>query len=192
GGRSIDRPHGGLGVGLYLVRSIVELHGGTIGVESKGRGKGTIFTVRLPVDDTESVPRRPDGERRRGTGSSSRRVLIVDDNRDSADVLAKLLRSGGNEVTTAYEGWAALAAAERLKPDVVLLDLGMPTIDGYEVCRRIREQEWGRDILLVALTGWGRAEDRERTREAGFDEHLVKPVGLADVESMLRSRSEPA
>ena len=192
GGGSVERPYGGLGVGLYLVRSLVELHGGTISAESEGRGRGAVFTVRLPVEDSESAPPRPSGGRTEGTALSSKRVLIVDDNRDSADALAKLLRSGGNDVTTAYEGCAALAAAERLKPDVVLLDLGMPTIDGYEVCRRIRERQWGKDILLVALTGWGRAEDRERTREAGFDEHLVKPVGLADVESMLRARSETA
>lgn len=192
GGRSIDRPHGGLGVGLYLVRSLVELHGGSVAVESEGRGRGTEFTVRLPVDESEAAPARAGGGREEVAAPIGRRVLIVDDNRDSADALAKLLRLGGNEVTTAYEGCAALAEAERLKPDVVLLDLGMPTIDGYEVCRRIRERQWGRDVLLVALTGWGRAEDRERTREAGFDEHLVKPVGLSDIESMLRSRSGTA
>jgi PAS domain S-box-containing protein len=184
GGR---RMQGGLGVGLYLVRRLVELHDGTVDVHSDGRGRGAVFTVRLPVEHSSAVaqapPPQPPPRHRR-----PRRVLIVDDNRDSADALAKLLSAAGDEVRTAYEGWSALDEAASFKPGVVLLDLGMPTLDGYEVCRRIRKQPWGRGVLMIALTGWGRAEDRRRTREAGFDAHLVKPVSVADVEAlMLRS-----
>ena len=179
--RSRERTQGGLGVGLYLVRRLVELHGGTVRARSEGEGRGSDFIVRLPVARQRKADeiRRPAAAVERGG---------IHDNQDSADALAKLLRSGGNAVETAYEGWAALDAAASFRPEIVLLDLGMPTIDGYEVCRRIREQAWGKEVWLIALTGWGRAEDRARTRKAGFDDHLVKPVTLAAVESVLSAR----
>lgn len=186
---SASRTHGGLGIGLYLVRRLVELHGGTVEARSAGAGQGSEFVVRLPA-----LSPRAAGEAAgaRGAGpaadptAGATRVLVVDDNKDSADALAKLLRGAGHRVDVQYGGAAAVDAAASFRPDVVLLDLGMPNLDGYEVCRRIREQPWGKPMRLVALTGWGRTEDRERSREYGFDDHLVKPVTLASIKSMLQ------
>ncbi|HEX7082322.1 MAG TPA: ATP-binding protein [Gammaproteobacteria bacterium] len=181
--RTVGRAQGGLGVGLYLVRRLVELHGGRVEARSQGAERGADFVVRLPLAPAPGD--RPPRSALRQAGTAGRRVLVVDDNHDSADALAKLLRVGGNEVETAYDGSAAIDTAARFRPEVVILDLGMPTVDGYEVCRRIREQPWGKDVHMIALTGWGRVEDRVRTREAGFDDHLVKPVSLGDVSSLL-------
>lgn len=187
GGQTLPRSRSGLGVGLYLVRNIIELHGGSVAAKSKGQGKGSIFVVRLPIDRAASDSPAARDVRVPRAAREPRRILLVDDNRDSADALAKLLQAAGDEVCTAYDGWAALDVAERFHPDVVLLDLGMPTIDGFEVCRRIRSRAWGRNARIIALTGWGRREDRERTREAGFDEHLIKPVTFADVDGLLHT-----
>jgi signal transduction histidine kinase len=172
---TIDRAQGGLGVGLALVRSLVEMHGGTVSAHSDGPGKGSEFVVRVPLSTSPvepadapavgSVPR--DG---------CRRVLVVDDNEDSAASMALLLQSVGHAASTANDGHAALEIAEQSRPEVVLLDLGMPGLDGYEVAKRLRSQPWGKDVLLIALTGWGQQEARDRSRTAGFDAHLVKPV----------------
>jgi PAS domain S-box-containing protein len=176
--RSVERSQGGLGIGLSLVRRLVELHGGSVKAHSAGVGKGSEFIVRLPIlaEMPKPQPLQEPIDNGKPKAMTARRILVVDDIRDSADSLAMLLRLGGNEVQTAYDGLAAVEAAERLRPDVVLLDIGMPKLNGYEACRRLREQPWGQGLLLVALTGWGQEEDKRRTEEAGFDAHLVKPV----------------
>jgi CheY-like chemotaxis protein len=166
---------------LSLVKGLVALHGGSVEVHSEGPSTGTSFVVRLPVAVGETVRRSGPAP---PEAPSPRRVLVVDDNHDSADSLAALLRMMGNEVSTAYDGGQAVEIAAALRPEVVLLDIGMPVLDGFEACRRIREQPWGRAIHLIALTGWGQHEDRRRSQEAGFDAHLVKPV---DAEDLIRA-----
>jgi PAS domain S-box-containing protein len=172
---SLERSRDGLGIGLTLVRTLVEMHGGTVGAHSDGPGRGSEFVVRLPVLSEASEPLRREevGNRPPAIG---RRILIVDDSEDGAESLAMLLALGGHETHKAYDGLEALEAAERVRPDAVLLDIGLPRLNGYEVCRRLRQEPWGKDMLLVALTGWGQEEDRIRSREAGFDAHMVKPV----------------
>jgi CheY-like chemotaxis protein len=164
-----------LGIGLTLVKSLVEMHGGTVGVHSEGLGRGSEFVVRLPipVETPESLPPPTVNEQ---MPAVSRRILIVDDNEDGAESLAMLLQLAGHETQKAHDGIEAVEITERFRPDAVLLDIGLPRLDGYEVCRRIREAPWGKGLLLVALTGWGQEEDRVRSREAGFDEHMIKPV----------------
>jgi signal transduction histidine kinase len=171
--RSTERSQGGLGIGLTLSKRLVELHGGNIAVTSEGLGRGSKFVVRLPstpptTDADHVIPFRRPGARRR--------ILVVDDNRDNADSLAMLLALDGNETHIANDGEEAVTAAMKLRPDAVLLDLGLPKINGYEACRRIRAQSGGRKLAIYAITGWGQDSDRQRSREAGFDGHLVKPV----------------
>jgi signal transduction histidine kinase len=169
--------HGGLGIGLALVRRLVEMHGGSVSAASAGPGHGTEFVVRLPllaVQSTSLAP--PSGESKRPPPVSPRRILVADDNVDAAEALALQLQFAGHDVRTANDGMQALEIAESFVPHVVLLDLGMPRMDGYETARRIRRLLWGKSATLVALTGWGQAEDRQRTSAAGFDAHLVKPV----------------
>jgi CheY-like chemotaxis protein/two-component sensor histidine kinase len=175
GARSQD----GLGIGLSLARALVEMHDGRIEARSAGPGKGSTFTVWLPLAAT--APRRTaTGLPRTETRETPPvRILAVDDNEDVVESLALLLRMYGHEVETARDGLEALAAAERFNPDLVLLDLGMPGLDGYGACKRLREQPWSRDMTIVALTGWGQDADRLRTTAAGFDDHLVKPVDPA-------------
>jgi CheY-like chemotaxis protein len=171
---SLERSRDGLGIGLTLVKTLVELHGGTVAVQSAGLGRGTEFIVRLPVaaDRLASpLPVAPAAKAPR-----RRRILIVDDSQDGAESLAMLLRIGGHETHVVHDGAEALVAAERIRPDVILLDIGLPKLNGYEVCSRIRERPWGREVRLVALTGWGQEQDRHRSKAAGFDVHLVKPV----------------
>jgi signal transduction histidine kinase/CheY-like chemotaxis protein len=165
---------GGLGIGLSLVKGLVELHGGSVEARSDGPGRGSEFLVRLPV--VGALAPEPARAREDEKRASKARILIVDDNQDSADSLSMLLQIMGNEVHTAYDGEQAVQVAEAARPEVVLLDLAMPKLNGYEVCRRIREQPWGRTAILIALTGWGQEADRRRTEEAGFDRHIVKPV----------------
>jgi signal transduction histidine kinase/PAS domain-containing protein/ActR/RegA family two-component response regulator len=193
--RSLERAQGGLGVGLSLVKRMVELHGGSILAHSEGPGRGSEFVVRLPVLRTVSEsgrPARPRADRpapapHAGNGRPGRRALVVDDNIDSADSLAMLLRVTGHEAVTAHDGVEALAVAERVQPEVIFLDIGMPRLNGYEAARRIREAPWGRDMLLVAMTGWGKDEDRRRSREAGFDAHLVKPADCNELLKLMES-----
>jgi signal transduction histidine kinase len=186
--RSLDRSEGGLGIGLTLVRSLVELHGGTVEAQSDGPGRGSRFVVRLPaLADGDRKGVRPEDPPARA-GSPARRILVVDDNGDAADSLALLLSIAGHATRTARDGPQALAAAEEFRPEVVILDLGLPGIDGYEMARRLRER-YGPDApLLVALTGYGQEEDRRRSHEAGFDHHVVKPPDLAILESLLFRR----
>jgi CheY-like chemotaxis protein/nitrogen-specific signal transduction histidine kinase len=182
--RSLERSQGGLGIGLSLVKGLAEMHGGTVEAHSDGHGMGSEFVVRLPV--VLSLTGRARDEAGEGTAATSRRrILVVDDNRDAAISLAMLLRLMGNEAQTAHDGLEALEAAAALKPDVILLDLGMPKMNGYEVARRIRQQPWGKYVVLVAVTGWGQQEDRLRSQEAGFGYHMVKPVEPAALEKLL-------
>ena len=180
--RSTRRPQGGLGIGLTLVRSLVMLHGGTVEARSEGPGLGSEFVVRLPLmaAATLTLP-----ESRRMEPLPSRRILIVDDSRDGGESLAMLLRVLGAEVALAHSGRTALECVETFKPDVVLLDIGMPGMDGYEVARRIRANPANRHISLIALTGWGQDEDRKRSVAAGFNHHLVKPADIEQLRQLL-------
>jgi CheY-like chemotaxis protein len=177
----------GLGVGLALARSVVKLHDGSIEARSEGKGKGAELIVSLPVSVHDVESAQPNGDRLMAT--PSRRVLIVDDSRDNAESMAVLVRMSGHDVEVAYDGEVALEIAERFRPELVLLDLGMPRIDGLETCRRLRAQGWARDITIVALTGLGQREDRRRTAEAGFDDHLLKPVGYGVLQMVLHNLS---
>jgi PAS domain S-box-containing protein len=170
----MERSQGGLGIGLTLVKRLVELHGGSVGAHSDGPGRGSRFVVRLPGIIDAPAPAALAAAPARTAGSS--RVLVVDDNRDSAASLAALLSLNGNETHVAHGGEEALAESRNLRPEVIVLDLGMPHPDGFDVCRQIRAEPWGRDVTIVAVTGLGREEDRQKSAEAGFDGHFVKPV----------------
>jgi PAS domain S-box-containing protein len=182
---ALERSQGGLGIGLSLVKGLVEMHGGSVGARSDGPGQGSEFSVRLPLLSPLSLVPGPLPPGTRDQGRGTRRVLVADDNRDAADSLALMLRLAGHEVHTAHDGQEAVEAAAWFRPEVALLDIGMPRLNGYEACRRIREQPGGRQIVLVAVTGWGQEEDRRRASEAGFDRHLTKPVDPADLERVL-------
>ena len=185
-GRSLESPTGGLGIGLAIVKHLVELHGGVVEAASEGKGKGTTLTVRLPllVEQRDTVS-GPPSLSRENPMTTPRRILVVDDNPDSAMSLEKLLTLTGHEARIAGDGLTAVSEAERFRPEVVLLDIGLPRLNGYDACRVIREQPWGANMILVAVTGWGQEEDRRRSREAGFDGHLVKPVDLDELMKLL-------
>lgn len=184
--RSIERSTGGLGIGLALVKGLVEMHGGTVTVQSDGDGGGTEFFVRLPIEaiGTAPLPHEPDSDARPVAGLKHR-VLVVDDNRDSAESMATMLRLLGSESAKAYDGLEAVEIAETLRPEVILMDIGMPRLNGLEATRRIRQQPWGQEMVVIALTGWGQEGDRERSKEAGCDGHLVKPVSRPELERLL-------
>jgi CheY-like chemotaxis protein len=181
----LHRAHSGLGVGLALVRRLVEMHGGHVTAQSDGIGCGTTITIRLPCVAQGEMPAALDAGDGRSSGfrAPACRVLVADDNVDAVDAIAILLRTVGHEVLTAEDGLEALRVGHAFAPDVVLLDLGMPRLNGYETAREIRQQPWGRDVGLVAVTGWGDTKDYDNTRRAGFDAHLVKP---ADQTELLR------
>ena len=185
-----DRAHGGLGIGLALVRSLVDLHGGRVQAFSEGRGLGSEFVVHLPLMADE--PLSPAGEPPRANVEQVRRhrILVVDDSADSAETLARVLRAEGHEVQTAYGGQSALEIARATVPEVVMLDLGMPRIDGFEVARRIRQEPVLKDVVLVAITGYGQDEDRRQSQAAGFNAHLVKPLELSGLRSVLDNLSD--
>lgn len=183
---TIEKSQGGLGIGLSLVKRLTQMQGGQIEAKSEGLGKGSVFIVRLPilnnlrastVTECDDVPDH----------KSKLRILVVDDNRDSADSLSMLLKMMGNQTRTAYDGAEAISVTEEFQPDVILLDIGLPLINGYEVCRRIRQQPGGGQIVIIAQTGWGAKEDRDRTCEAGFNLHLVKPIDPHDMMKLLVS-----
>jgi CheY-like chemotaxis protein len=187
---------GGLGIGLSLVKRLVEMHGGTVEARSEGVGRGSEFVVRLPVLVEQAEALVPSAEpvaasapagagAGAGAGAAPRRVLVVDDNRDTARSMARLLMLGGHLARTAHDGPEALTAAEQFNPDLVLLDIGLPTMSGYDVCRAIRQRLASRPPLMIALTGWGQDDDRRRSAEAGFDRHLVKPVQFNEVAALL-------
>ena len=187
GPRGYNRRQGGLGIGLTLTKRLVEMHGGTVMARSKGEGQGAEFVVRLPLKITDRPARAEPA-----TGAPSRtmrRVLVVDDNRDAADSLGALLTLLGVDVTVVHDGFAALKALKTSRPTAVLLDIGMPDMDGYELARRMRQQPEGQDVRLIAVTGWGQAQDRERSRAAGIDHHVIKPVDCNVLMSLLSAGS---
>ena len=185
--RNLDRSEGGLGIGLSLVKSLVEMHGGRVEAHSEGRGKGSEFVVRLPRLPDEPTASRPDAPPDVAGAEPRKRILIVDDNLDSAESMAMLLELEGHEVRMAHDGQEAVEIALRERPMVVLLDIGLPRMDGYQACRAMREGGL-KDALLVAMTGYGQEEDRRQSQEAGFDAHLVKPVDLAAIRDLLAGR----
>ena len=183
--RSLERAQAGLGVGLTLSRQLVALHNGTITARSEGLGKGSEFTVRLPLAGATLPESKPEAPRPHTT--QRRRILLADDNADFAASLAAVLAARGHDVRVARDGAEALAAAAAFNPDFAFLDLGMPKVHGYEVARRLRDLPATSECVLVAVTGWGQEDDRQRAREAGFDRHLVKPVDAADIDTILDS-----
>jgi CheY-like chemotaxis protein len=186
GERSLDRSEGGLGIGLTLVKRLVSLHGGTVSVRSEGPGLGSEFAISLPAL-AQSAPKKTEPAASGATAHRHSRVLVVDDNRDSADTLAALLEAWGHEVRTLYDGPSTIAAVAEFRPKVVLLDIGLPKMNGYEVAAQLRKSANGRSLILVAFTGYGQDEDRRRVREAGFDYHLVKPLEPTELEKILDS-----
>jgi CheY-like chemotaxis protein len=185
--RSLDRAGGGLGVGLTLVRTLVEMHGGTVGAHSAGPGRGSEFVVRLPASVDLPASQAASQGRASGPVSSTLRVLVVDDNVDAAETLAMILTMGGHEVRTAHHGLAALDTARSFRPHAVLLDIGLPGMNGYEVASHLRQQQGMEKLLLVAVTGYGKPEDSRQAEEAGFDHHLTKPVDPGVLERLLTS-----
>jgi CheY-like chemotaxis protein len=187
--RTLDRAQGGLGIGLTVVRRLVELHGGRVQAFSEGLGRGSEFVVRLPTMPAP-LPSAGNGQTGHRDGRAAKpdlrwHILIVDDNRDSAESLAMLLQMLGHEVRTAYDGESALIVAEQFLPDIVLLDIGLPRLSGLEVSQRMRHDLGLRDTLLIAMTGYGQEEDKRRSREAGFNAHLVKPVDFSELRALL-------
>jgi len=183
--RSLSKAQGGLGIGLSLVKKLVEMHGGRVEAQSAGSGLGSEFTVWLPVlapseRTAEAAPPAQSPAIKNG-----RRILVADDNVDAAATLSLLLEMMGHEVRTVHDGAGAVTVAETFVPHLVLLDIGMPRMDGYEACRHIRAQHWGHSMPVVALTGWGQTEDRQRSANAGFNQHLVKPVDRAALQRVL-------
>ncbi len=185
GDRSLARSGGGLGLGLTLARSLAEIHGGSLSATSEGPGKGTEFVVRLPAAET------PEGRASAGKGEihgasgKPARVLVVDDNVDTARSIARLLRLLGHNVEIAHDGPTAIEAARAFRPEVLLLDIGLPAMDGYEVARRLRAEDCGKEARIIAITGYGQEEDRMRSRDAGFDHHLIKPVDFSSLVTLL-------
>ncbi len=190
--KSLERAQGGLGIGLSLVRRLVDLHGGSVEGHSKGLGAGSTFVVRLPAANNPAATAAPNSRDTAAPASQAmRRILVADDNEDAAMSLALILSMLGHETRTANDGLEAIEIAEQFQPDVVLLDIGMPKLNGYETARRLRQKARGEQLLLVALTGWGQESDRQRSSAAGFDSHLIKPVDVAQIERLLtEKRSE--
>jgi signal transduction histidine kinase/CheY-like chemotaxis protein len=182
---ALERSQGGLGIGLSLVRGLVELHGGTVEARSAGQGRGSEFVVRLPARPREDALAEAKERTARTASSRSCRILVVDDNQDAAESLAIMLRLMGHSVDTAHDGLEAVQAAAATRPDLLLLDIGLPRMNGYEAARHIRDQPWGARLSLVALTGWGQDVDPRRSLEAGFDQHLTKPVDPATLERVV-------
>jgi CheY-like chemotaxis protein len=178
--RTLDRSQGGLGIGLSLVKRLIEMHGGRIAARSPGPGEGSLFEIRLPLSqhDIETGRESP-------LAMPGARILVVDDNADAADSLGSLLQLEGHTVVVTYTSTDALAKLAEFKPDIVLLDIGLPEIDGYEIARRIRASPDQRPVRLIALTGYGQADDRQRAMTSGFDAHLVKPVEFSALQRVL-------
>ncbi len=194
--KSLERAQGGLGIGLSLVKRLVEMHEGTVEAHSNGASQGSVFTVRLPTASacassarlptaSACAPNEQPVAEILAAPATGHRILVVDDNEDAAASLALLLRLMGHETRTANNGLEAIEVADTFQPNVALLDIGMPKLNGYDTARRMRQKTWGREMLLVALTGWGQEADRRRSSDAGFNSHLVKPVDVAEIERLL-------
>jgi CheY-like chemotaxis protein len=187
GERTLDRSQGGLGIGLSLVKTVVELHGGSVSATSEGVDRGSEFVIRLPClrpEESNGYQAAPSGLRQ---PTPPRRILVVDDSKDAAESLAMLLSLSGHHVAVAHDGVQALEMAAAERPEVILLDIGLPGMNGYEVCRRAREGGLT-DALIIAMTGYGQERDRQRSKDAGFDTHIVKPVELNHLMELLASR----
>jgi CheY-like chemotaxis protein len=185
----LARTQGGLGIGLSLVRTLVERHGGSVGAASQGPGLGSEFVVRLPLTKAPERPEKPAPEAACGT-LRPLRILVIEDNADMRESMRDLLHMWGHVVEAAADGLEGLAQVLLFKPDVALVDLGLPRMDGYEVSRQIRSQEGGPDVLLIALSGYGQPADREAAAAAGFDRHIVKPPDLAELEALLAQEAK--
>jgi len=183
--RQGERAQPGLGIGLALAKQLVELHGGSISVQSEGLGRGSEFVVRLPILTNQLLAPQSTPESAPSLPGSAQRILLVDDSRDAVESLALLLSLTGYETRTAGDGLAAIQLAESYRPHVILLDIGLPRMSGYEVCRNIRATEWGKHMVVIALTGWGNEDDYHRTADAGFSGHLVKPIDYATLTKLL-------
>ena len=183
---ALDRSQGGLGLGLALVRGIVQLHGGSVSARSEGEGRGSEFTVRLPLGRASRAP-QTGAQAASLSGAERLKILVIDDNEDAAEMCATFLELAGQDVRRAYNGRSALALAEAFRPRVALLDIGLPDISGYEVARALRRAPWATNLLLVAVTGWGQDQDKQRALDAGFDHHLTKPIEPDELERLLQS-----
>jgi len=183
-GQTMERAQGGLGLGLTIVRSLVNAHGGRASVRSAGLGRGSEFLIDLPAAPVVlPLARIAEGAQARPASGPAQRILLIDDNVDAATALAELLRLVGHTVEVAHDGLRALAAAHRSRPDIALVDIGLPVMDGYELARRLREEH--PELRLIAVTGYGLERDRERSAQAGFSDHLVKPIDMAMIERLL-------
>ena len=183
--RPFDGSRGGLGIGLSLVHRLTEIHGGSVEARSDGPGRGSEFVVRLPLALSSSAPEAPKGRDGESAHRAKYRILVVDDNKDAAVSLGMILGYMGHETRLAHDGLEAVECAREFRPEIVLLDIGLPKLNGYDACRQIREEAGERDIVLIALTGWGQEEDKALSREAGFHFHMVKPVDPAALEKLL-------
>jgi CheY-like chemotaxis protein len=186
---SPGRSRGGLGIGLSLVKRLVELHGGTVNARSPGVGKGSEFSVRLPLLAQPAAP-VPEPRANPAPSIPPRSILVADDNKDAAFSLVSLLKYAGHQTHVAYDGREAFELAQRVRPQVILLDIGMPNMSGHDACRAIRQQPWSRGVRIIALTGWGTQQDLEKSRQAGFDAHLVKPVDFAALSQVLHEQDQ--
>jgi signal transduction histidine kinase/CheY-like chemotaxis protein len=185
--RSFERDRGGLGIGLALAKRMAEMHGGRMMASSDGLGRGSEFTIELPIASADGKSTKA-GQQVANPVSAPLRVLVIDDHEAAAMTMSRLLRALGHEARHATNAIDGMSAAAEFRPDAILLDIGMPKINGYELARRIRAEMWGGDILLIAVTGWGQSSDKQRAADAGFDHHLTKPVDAADVTALLSSR----
>jgi signal transduction histidine kinase/ActR/RegA family two-component response regulator len=182
---TLELSRGGLGIGLSLVKGLVEMHGGTVDAHSNGSGRGSEFVVHLPIAGAETAPHPAVTEARQDSSDKQYRILVVDDNQLSCKSTAMFLAMMGHELATARDGLEGIERARAFQPNVILLDIGLPQLNGYDTARRIREQPWGKNILLIAVTGYGQEEDRRRSVEAGFDHHIVKPLNIVELEKKL-------
>jgi PAS domain S-box-containing protein len=185
GDRSLDRSEGGLGIGLTLVRSLAELHGGTVTATSNGPGRGSEFVVRLPLGEGQTGARSVSKEKPRATPTRALRVLVVDDNEDTANGMARLLKLSGHHIQVAYNAEDAIRAAREHEPEIMLLDIGLPDMDGYELASTLRGKQWSKDSVLIAVSGYGDQEARDNSKKAGFNHHLVKPVNFDTILAIL-------
>lgn len=189
---ALNRTEGGLGIGLTLVKGLVELHGGDVTAASEGKGLGSEFTVRIPLASGEQTVEHNKNRKQASSTTNWHRILVVDDNKDSATSLSMMLNFMGHDTRTANDGLRGLEVAEAFRPDVCLLDIGMPNLNGFDMARRLRAESWGKDLLLIALSGWGQEHDKERSTDAGFDMHLVKPIDPATLAAVLEARPNSA